>query len=535
MATNTKIRPVVWRGVLVAAGLLVAISGSETKAQQGEVQLARLPPAAAIPEQLGPLPRHLEPRDMAAYRQIFALQRDSEWAAADRLIEQLDNPILLGHVGAQRLLHPTGYRASYEELVAWLEQYADLPQAGRIHRLALSRKPKGAKAPPEPVNGFLGGAGQELKEGSGVRVRAQDLWQEAMTAWRQGDVGTAAVQFGDLANRKSIDGEELAAAAFWAARSSIRTRRPQHVARYLRMAARSSDGFYGLLAQRLLDESIEFEWHQEHLKDSMLELLLRYPAAERAMALGQVGEGDLAEDEVRRLAGKARPELMQALVALAATLELPSAQMRLAQQLRLIDGRRHDGAMFPLPQWQPKGGYRVDPALIYAVIRAESAFDRTARSPKGALGLMQLMPDTAAMVAKKIKVAYGGEAWLLEPENNILIGQSWLERLARTETVDGSLIHLITAYNAGEARLAGWLKRELRGTKDDPLLFIESIPIRETRSYIKKVLANLWAYQTRMGQPMASLQALAENKWPSVATVKQAPAKKDRRVHARAN
>jgi hypothetical protein len=86
----------------------------------------------------------------------------------------------------------------------------------------------------------------------------------------------------------------------------------------------------------------------------------------------------------------------------------------------------------------------------------------------------------------------------------------------RTETVGDSLIRLIVAYNAGETRLKGWLTGEMKGApKQDPLLFIESVPIEETREYVKKVLANLWAYQARLGQPTPSLQALAENRWPS--------------------
>ena len=89
--------------------------------------------------------------------------------------------------------------------------------------------------------------------------------------------------------------------------------------------------------------------------------------------------------------------------------------------------------------------------------------------------------------------------------------------------MDRNLIHLVTAYNAGEGRLIGWLAAELRGLEEDPLLFVESVPIAETRSYIKKVLGNLWAYQARLGEPSPSLQALAENRWPELPPA--APAK----------
>jgi soluble lytic murein transglycosylase-like protein len=388
--------------------------------------------------------------------------------------------------------------------------------------MALKRRPQGARQPVAPVNARAGTTAAVAGERAGTR----DLWRKGLAAWRAGDDDTAADRFSRLADDERLDGETLARAAFWAARANLRAGRPQQVARFLRLAARGSDEFYGLLAQKTLDERIDFDWHEDQLKTSMLDLLVRFLAAQRAIALGQVGERELAEDEVRRLAERARPELAQALMTLAATLELPALQMKLAPQVRKADGRRHDGARYPLPRWQPTGGYRLDPSLVHAVIRAESGFDPRARSPKGALGLMQVMPDTARHVAKLTKVAYRGEGWLLHPPNNMAVGQAWLQQLAASKTVDRSLIRLVTAYNAGEGRLIGWLAKELEGLEDDPLLVVESVPIAETRSYVKKVLGNLWAYQARLGEPSPSLQALAENRWPDVPPAGKAPAAK---------
>ena len=111
-----------------------------------------------------------------------------------------------------------------------------------------------------------------------------------------------------------------------------------------------------------------------------------------------------------------------------------------------------------------------------------------------------------------------------QPPNNMAVGQAWLRQLAATPTVQGSLIHLLAAYNAGEGRLQGWLADELAPAADDPLLFIESVPLAETRGYLKKVLANLWAYQARAGGTVPSLQALAENRWPEVGPAPHAAA-----------
>ena len=521
-----------WRALIVTAAWLVGMQGiGPVAADEGEFRLARLS-ATAVP--LGTVPDGPSEADLARYRQIFALQRAGDWAAADALMTQLGNQLLLGHVLAQRYLHPTAYRSSYGELAAWLERYADLPQAPRLYHMALKRRPEDVPPPIQPGSTAARDAGEAAVSTGRIGGR-KGPWRDGLAAWRRGDMASAALAFGELANHASLDGEDLAAAAFWAARASIRARQPQLVTRYLRLAA-GSDGFYGLLGRRMLDAQVDVERQpRASVETSVLELLLRYPAAQRAVALGRIGEAEAAEAEVRGLAGKTSPELQLALVALASNLDLlPSTQLgSLADQGRLAD--IGDRRAFPVPRWKPVRGYTLEPALIYAVVRAESGFDPDARSAKGALGLMQVLPDTAAMIARSIKVAYQGEDWLLKPENNLLIGQSWLERLARTKTVGGSLIHLITAYNAGEARLAAWLQDDLKGTDDDPLLFIESVPLAETRGYIKKVLGNLWAYQVRLDKPSPSLQALAENRWPHVAMVKVGTVPKEVQVDARAD
>ena len=75
----------------------------------------------------------------------------------------------------------------------------------------------------------------------------------------------------------------------------------------------------------------------------------------------------------------------------------------------------------------------------------------------------------------------------------------------------------LAAYNAGPARVARW--QEQLAIDEDPLLFLESIPMREPRVYVKKVLTNLWSYRARLGQPQPSLAALARNQWPSYRTL----------------
>jgi soluble lytic murein transglycosylase-like protein len=497
--------------------------GRQGLAAGADIQMARLTPGdepqiqLGPQAQLGPLPEPLDVADEGRYRRIFELQDHARWREADRLIQRLDDPLLMGHVLAQRYLHPTGYRSSYHELADWLGRFGDYPEATRIYRLAMERKPADAPAPPGPTLGYLGGHGQELRVADArTRAAARSLFAHGISAWRRGAYESAATQFARLANLDGAAGEAVAAGAFWAARAHMVAGHPRLVDGFLRIAADSSDEFYGLLAQALLGDTIRFDWHEDSLNEDTLDVLMRYPAAQRAVALAQVGQGALAEEEIRKLAARATPETIYALAALAEAARLPAAQMRVAQQLRLIDGRRHDGALYPLPAWRPAGGFAVSPALIYAIVRAESAFDVEAESSAGARGLMQLLPGTAAVVADASGVSYAGSASLYEPPVNLAVGQAWIQMLAGAPRAGHSLIHLLVAYNAGQTRLTAWLGDQLRPFADDPLLFIESIPVGETRSYVKKVLANLWAYRARLGQPNPSLRALAENRWPGI-------------------
>ena len=93
----------------------------------------------------------LSAADRDRYREIFAVQAAAKWKTADKLIAQLEDKRLLGDVLAQRYLHPTGYRSSYKELRRWLVSYADLPDARKIYKLAVKRRPKGGVLPRSPT------------------------------------------------------------------------------------------------------------------------------------------------------------------------------------------------------------------------------------------------------------------------------------------------------------------------------------------------------------------------------------------------
>jgi soluble lytic murein transglycosylase len=93
-----------------------------------------------------------------------------------------------------------------------------------------------------------------------------------------------------------------------------------------------------------------------------------------------------------------------------------------------------------------------------------------------------------------------------------MLGQKYIKILLRDKKINGDLFLMATAWNGGPGNLNKW--RGSTNHMDDPLFFIESIPSRETRIFIEKILTNLWIYRDRLGQPTPSLDAIAAGQWP---------------------
>ena len=162
---------------------------------------------------------------------------------------------------------------------------------------------------------------------------------------------------------------------------------------------------------------------------------------------------------------------------------------------------------------------KLPPALINAFIRRESLFDPMATSPAYALGLMQVLPETARRVAKSGRIPYqhvsNGNVGLFQPQSNVRIGAQYLHDLL--QYFAGNLIYTTASYNAGEHRVIEWVKR-LDGIKDSPLLFIENIPYKETRFYVKWVLLYYFYYLQLNGNKKISPSAFckyAQNPLPT--------------------
>ena len=146
----------------------------------------------------------------------------------------------------------------------------------------------------------------------------------------------------------------------------------------------------------------------------------------------------------------------------------------------------------------------LSPAWVFAITRRESAFMPDARSPVGAMGLMQLMPMTAKQTSRKLREAAVSPTQLLSPTKNIHLGAAYLNELY--QLLDQNMILATAAYNAGPHRVYQWLPP--KNVTMDPDIWIENIPYYETREYVKSVLIYRMIYEDRLSQKTARLKNL---------------------------
>jgi soluble lytic murein transglycosylase-like protein len=470
--------------------------------------IAALPPPNLHLDTTTAVPHPLSAADADRYEAIFRLQQRGDWQGADALIGQLGDRLLMGHVLAQRYLHPTAYRSAYPELRDWLEAYADLPEAQQIYRLAGARRQKGDAAPREPAAVI-----RRLGTPDSGGEPTEPNWEAGLAAWRVRAMAEAGRQFEIVANDEGASTWARAAGAFWAARAHLKNHEPGLVSKWMRVAAGYPRTFYGQLARRALGMNSGLAWSKPAQDDAAMRALAQTAGGVRALALLQVGMSDLAEDELHMLLkADNRAELAPAVMLIAQRAGLPAVSIRLAVHFEKASSPLRDAALYPVPNWKPEGGFTLDPALLFALMRQESGFNPRAQSPAGASGLMQLMPATATALAADLQIVGEAKLALFDPVLNLTLAQRYVSKLLKDPNVKGDLMMLAIAYNAGPGNLAKY--RANASYEKDPLLFIESIPGLETRQFIERVLTNYWLYQDSMGEKRATLDALASGGWP---------------------
>lgn len=364
---------------------------------------------------------------------------------------------------------------------------------------------------------FYNGDTAEARRLTAAGYMQQDpraLWIQGLSQFQSGDADDAAHAFSTLANLPDISDADRAAAAFWAYRALEKDDEHRDARRWLAEAAGLPHTFYGLLASNLSghDAKREWSWGLPEFSHRASEILAAVPAGARALALVQIGQNEWAEAELRRINPQGHRALQDAMLALAEKANMAELTLKLGGLATSDKGRRYDAALYPLPAWQPRDGYRIDRALMFALMRHESHFDPGAVSNQGACGLMQIMPSTAAHLG--VHTGHGCTAQLMDPSLNLMLGQTYVRQLADQSMIGDNLMLLLAAYNGGPGRLS---QRAGTEAKDDPLLFMESLPAQETHDYVQQVMMQYWAYRARLNQPLTSIAQLAHGEWPHFA------------------
>ena len=486
--------------------------------------------------------RALSDQDAAIYASAFRAASQGDFDTAEREGAEARDKSLVGYLQFQKLVW-RGARASYDDLKDWLSRYADLPGAERILQLAKKMRPEGdpdLKTPSSPTAGvqtdFLpasSGKGLQARQAyylGDVRtayrlaVASGERWIAGLAAFRMGDYDTATQNFRAVATDPASNDWLRSGAAYWAARSTIAGGAPEMAPDFLAIATRTPWTFYGILAERQLgleagadpdayvlaqaglapapsnSGDVEFvkASYTSVSEPDLAQLIQNDPRARRAVALAQIGRATEAGAELKcgLLAAQSEAERN-----LWTTLALQLNSDTLAQSRRSRSSG-FDPNDYPTPDVQPDGGFTLDKALVFAVVRQESRFNPYAVSTAGAMGLMQITPATAVTVTGDNSIS---PLELFDAPTNLKIGQANLIRLING-AAHGDMLRALAAYDSGP----GGLQKALSRVGDsDPLMLMESMPYGETRTYVERVMANYWIYRRMFGEQNRSVDALA--------------------------
>ncbi|MGN6422540.1 MAG: transglycosylase SLT domain-containing protein, partial [Asticcacaulis sp.] len=532
--------------------------------------------ATSAPVSAKPYVAPLSDQDASLYQAAFTLIDQGRYDDAEAQLAQVSDKSLMGYAEYHKLFS-RGYTSTYDELIAWLNTYGDQPMAMNVWNLAKRKKPDGAPDPAFPsLNGappltaatgadsaavalsakvsltdstpHIGApdgddAAPELDspltpksarsaynngdlEGA-VKLGRQigDHWVAGLALWRLKRFDQALTEFKFVATDPSRNSWSQSSGAYWAGRCALQLKDQDDAQSWFKIAASFPFTFYGLVAEARLGVTPAVELAKKGLppsfnvdsRDALKASLsgnfawaLSDPRARRLDALVQIGRTDDAQDELKSAiqhAGGAADR--DNWLALAAKTHVPFNQLTTSDWL-------FDASSYPMPDYGPSSGLKVDKALLFAFARKESKFNPKAYSYAGAYGLLQLMPSTAALVENDSSYAKRPKK-LLDPDVNLKVGQDYINRLQDSSIVSGDLLRTIAAYNAGPRPVKDAL--DSLGDGSDSLLVMESIPVAQTRQYVEEVAASYWIYRQLMNQQTPTL-AMAASDSPVIAVGK---------------
>ncbi|MEQ1704732.1 MAG: lytic transglycosylase domain-containing protein [Rickettsiales bacterium] len=282
-------------------------------------------------------------------------------------------------------------------------------------------------------------------------------------------------------------------AAYWAAKAAKQSGYIEEEKEWLNKASAYPTTFYGQLATLIESGTAPLNIPAPPSVDSSEALEFNSKTIVRAVKLcinfNQLGLAGKIINNLVTDAANEREALLASELGVDAGrtyLSVRGAKKALQNNVVLIE------AGYPVPK--TPDNLELPRPLTLAITRQESEFDSMARSPAGAVGMMQLLPSTAKEVAKKSDMEYFPNK-LHDPEYNMILGSLYLQRMI--DNYDGSLIMAIAAYNAGPGNVYKWVKKsgKPQRTIDGAVNWIENIPFSETRNYVQRVLENLQIYR----------------------------------------
>ena len=299
---------------------------------------------------------------------------------------------------------------------------------------------------------------------------------------------------------------------YWRGRALAELGRPDAVLAYASVSGEAN--YYGFLSAKKLGQPLSLCPETLAVDPLRREALMSNSAFERALALYQVG-----------LLGHARATWFNWLMTLSDADQHQAALLasEIGWHDRAVATLASSGMMraytlrFPLDHVdevrQAADQHQVDQALIYGLMRAESALQPDARSPVGAMGLLQLMPSTARAVARRQGRELSDAEELYNPQTNVALGVAHLAELEERFDDDWRLV--AAAYNAGINAVERWLNRDNVPADLPRDVWVETLPFYETRDYVPRVLAFATIYEWQMAR---SPSVLAEHIAPDINT-----------------
>jgi soluble lytic murein transglycosylase len=295
----------------------------------------------------------------------------------------------------------------------------------------------------------------------------------------------------------SVNPTALARAGYWQGRAAEAAGRAQEARAAYGRAAEQSTSYYGQLARAKLGLP------QLELKGAPTGRgrgVERLEIVRAVQLLYELDEGGVAVPIFADMGENGDPEALIGLAELSARYNDARAMLLLGKAA-LNRGLPFDHYAYPVNGIPPfrQIGPEVEPSVVYAIARQESAFNQAVVSPAQAYGLMQVTPDAGRYVCKRAGVSFDLSRMKTDPVYNATLGAAELGGLL--EDYRGSYIMTFAGYNAGRGSVRKWIERygDPRDPKVDAVDWVEQIPFSETRNYVQRIMENLQVYRARFG------------------------------------